>query len=188
MSRTPRALPALAAAAALALPWTSPWAGATARAQAPNQGTGERAGEKIGETIDRAARSIRRGARETAESLRETFARTRDSVNAMGVQARVYSRLHWDKSLNTATIDVGVSREGVTTLRGSVPDATAKARAAELALRTVGVSRVVDELVVHPPSASPETPTNDAGTSTSTTTTTKTKTRTKTKSPRTPPP
>jgi osmotically-inducible protein OsmY len=74
----------------------------------------------------------------------------------MGVAARVYGRLHWDKALNSSTLHVKVE-EGVATLSGSVPTAEAKAKAVTLAAETVGVSKVVDELTI-PASQADEVP------------------------------
>jgi len=127
----------------------------------PSKGTGKR----IGEALDGAVQGIEKGARRTGETIRDQFARARTSVHNMGVSSRVYSRLHWDKALNTSQIDLEVKEDGVTTLRGAVVDAKAKARALELAQDTVGVSRVVDQLTIQPAS--------EADTTTTTTTTTK---------------
>jgi hyperosmotically inducible periplasmic protein len=68
----------------------------------------------------------------------------------MGVQARVYARLHWDKALNDAAISVEVQKGGLITLRGTVADRSAKTKAAELTRDTVGVERVVDDLKIVP--------------------------------------
>jgi osmotically-inducible protein OsmY len=59
----------------------------------------------------------------------------------------VYGRLHWDKALSDASIELSVS-SGVVTLRGAVPDTAAKAKAVTLAAETVGVTQVIDELMV----------------------------------------
>ena len=67
----------------------------------------------------------------------------------MGVQSRVYSRLHWDKDLNDAKIDLEF-KDGTATLRGTVKTVKAKAKAVELARDTVGVDRVVDQLTIEP--------------------------------------
>src|SRR5512135_2923089 len=129
------------------------WTGAAQ--DEPTKGTGKR----IGETLDSAVQSIKRGAQETAETLREQFARARTSVHNMGVSSRVYSRLHWDKALNDAQIDLEVKDDSVTTLRGAVADAKAKAKALELAQDTVGVTRVVDQLTIRPASEADKTAT-----------------------------
>jgi osmotically-inducible protein OsmY len=75
----------------------------------------------------------------------------------MGVQARVYGRLHWDKALNQSDLNVKVE-QGVATLSGGVPTADARARAVNLAAETVGVTKVVDELTVAPSDAETVTP------------------------------
>ena len=111
-----------------------------------DQGPGEKAGGKL----DQAGRSIRKGLEDAGDAIRERFARTRESVHSMGVASRVYGRLHWDKQLTSSTLDIDV-KEGVATLRGSVPTAKAKARAFELTRETVGVIQVIDQLAVEPP-------------------------------------
>jgi hypothetical protein len=121
----------------------------------PNKGTGK----SVGETVDNVVQSIKKGARETTESIREQYARARTSVHNMGISARVYSRLHWDKALNDAQIDLEVKDDGVTTLSGAVADIKAKAKALELAQDTVGVTRVVDQLAIRPASEADKTTT-----------------------------
>ena len=44
----------------------------------------------------------------------------------MGVAGRVYGRLHWDKDLEGAKIDLDVKENGVATLAGTVPDVRAQ--------------------------------------------------------------
>jgi uncharacterized iron-regulated protein len=109
------------------------------------------AGESIGETVDNVVQSIKRGARSTSEALQEQFQRVRASVHNMGVQARVYSRLHWDKDLYDAKIDPEF-KDGTATLRGTVKSLKAKAKAIELARDTVGVDRVDEHLTIEPSS------------------------------------
>lgn len=149
---------ALSSAVALAM------CGTIGLAQQPKDGAAERAGARL----DDAARSLRKGLQQAREAVRSGFAEIRDDVHGMGIEARVYGRIHWDKALTDANIEVAVE-EGVATLTGSVPNAAAKTRAETLARETVGVTRVVDQLSV----AAPGTP---SGTTT-TTTTTKTTTR-----------
>ena len=112
-----------------------------------DQGPAEKAGEKL----DQAGQSIRRGLENARDTLREQFAKVRGSVHSMGVASRVYGRLHWDKALNTSTLELEVVN-GVVTLRGEVPSAKAKARAVELARETVGITQVIDQLAIQPPS------------------------------------
>ena len=106
--------------------------------------------EKVGEKIDDALKGVKRGARDLGEDLRARFERARTSVNDMGVEARVYSRLHWDKALNSSKLEVEVRQGGVTTLRGTVPDEAARAKAVELTKDTVGVASVADQLALTP--------------------------------------
>lgn len=140
MTTTARGLSALTASAVLTLgAWTlsaqEPARDPAARPDNPPAGTTER---------------IKRGFGSAIDSVKESFSKVKGSASAMGVHARVYSRLHWDKSLYTADINTDVSREGLVTLRGSVADAKAKARAVDLARETVGVTGVTDELTIRP--------------------------------------
>ena len=138
-------------AVAIALALGVAWWGGVGRAQQ------EGAGQKVGEKLDEVGRKIKRSLNKAEEAVRESFHKTRESVHSMGVAARVYGRLHWDKSLHTSPINVKVE-EGVATLTGSVPTAEARTKAIDLAADTVGVTKVVDELTV-PPSPVEEKPT-----------------------------
>jgi hyperosmotically inducible periplasmic protein len=120
--------------------------------RAQQEGVGEKAGEKL----DEVGRKIKRGLNKAEDAVREGFHKTRESVHSMGVAARVYGRLHWDKALHSSTINVKVE-EGVATLNGSVPTTEARTKAVNLAADTVGVNKVVDELTV-PASAAEEAP------------------------------
>ena len=108
-----------------------------ARAQ---QGVGARAGS----ALDNAGRGIRRG-------VTNAFPRARASVHDQEVLARVYSRLHWDKVLVGSTLEIEEQDGGVTVLRGAVVDDAARNRAVILARDTVGVTEVVDEMTLLPP-------------------------------------
>ena len=122
----------------------------------------EGAATKAGETLDEVGRAIKRslvdaeeslrdGLNKTGATVREGFAKTRDSVQGMGLIPRVYGRLHWDKALFSSNLFVK-AEGGAVTIRGIVPDEAAKARAIELVKDTVGVSRVVVQLTVASPS------------------------------------
>ena len=69
-------------------------------------------GERVGERVDDALRDIKRGVGEAAAEVRERFGRARAAVHDMGIEARVYSRIHWDKALNGATIDLTETPHG----------------------------------------------------------------------------
>jgi hypothetical protein len=104
------------------------------------QGAAEQVGEVVGGALDTAGRAVERG-------LKSAFARTSAAVESMEVTARVYSRLHWDKELVGSRLYLESRPGGVVLLRGTVPSQEAADRAATLAASTVGVSRVVSELV-----------------------------------------
>jgi hyperosmotically inducible periplasmic protein len=109
----------------------------------------KRTGEAIGNAVDTVVESIKRGARATSETLREQYQRAQVTVREMGVQARIYSRLHWDKNLETSRIDLEF-KDGTATLRGTVTSPHARAKAIELARDTVGVDRVDDQMTIEP--------------------------------------
>lgn len=128
-------------AAAIALGLGVAWWTGVGRAQ--QEGVGEKAGEKL----DEVGRKLKKGLNKAEDAVREGFHKTRDSVHSMGVAARVYGRLHWDKALTSSDLHVKVE-EGVATLSGGVPTAEAKTKAVTLTAETVGVTRVVDELTI----------------------------------------
>jgi hyperosmotically inducible periplasmic protein len=135
-------------AAAVVLASGVGWWGGVGRAQQ------EGVGEKVGEKLDQAGRKLKQGLNRAEGAVREGFHKTRDSVHSMGVQARVYGRLHWDKALTQSDLHVKVE-EGIATLSGSVPTVEARTKAVTLAADTVGVTKVVDELVVPATEADP---------------------------------
>ncbi|MGC8638762.1 MAG: BON domain-containing protein [Isosphaeraceae bacterium] len=114
--------------------------------QAQEQDTGK----KVGQQLDELGRTIKKGLKSAGDSVRQQFTRARAAVHDMNVTARVYSRLHWEKCLNTSDLDLEVKGD-VVTLRGAVPDAKAKAKAIELASETVGVKDVKDQLTIATP-------------------------------------
>jgi hyperosmotically inducible periplasmic protein len=121
--------------------------GAIGRAQ--QEGT-----EKPGK-LEEAGRAIKRGLQNARDSVKEEFAKIRDSVHDMGIESRVYGRLHWDKALTSAVLDLKIEN-GVVTLKGSVASVEAKTKAVTLAQDTVGVNKVIDQLSVSPPSKDTE--------------------------------
>jgi len=111
----------------------------------------EKPGPTVGQRVDQAIGEIRQEARDLAVQVREKFEQVRARVEQMGVAARVYARVHWDKALSQASISVDVDKDGVATLTGTVPSEAAKAKAASLANYTVGIQRVVNNLDVITP-------------------------------------
>jgi hypothetical protein len=103
--------------------------------------------EKLKDKLDSAARSIRKGAQSAADAVKEQYHRARESVHGLSEHGRIYARLHWDKHLRGAKIEISV-KGSVATLTGTVADAKAKAKALELTEDTVGITDVVDHLTV----------------------------------------
>ncbi len=112
--------------------------------------------KKAGEKFDEATQAIKKGLQSARDTVREQFAKARESIHNMSIESRVYGRLHWDKALSSSTLNLTVEG-GVVTLRGSVPDAKAKHKAVDLAMDTVGVTKVIDQLAIEP------TPHTDSG-------------------------
>ncbi len=132
MTRTKyRPIPALGAIAVLA------WGSAAWAQQGP-----------VGQGFNDAGRVVKRGFQTAGQAVQGGFQRTRTNVHSMEISSRVYSRLHWDKSLTTSTIELEVQAGGVAILTGVVPDRSAKAKALTLTAETVGVIQVVDQLTV----------------------------------------
>ena len=99
-------------------------------------------GQKIGRKVDQAVNQVQ-----------QTFEEARNAVNRLSVEGRVYARLHWDKALQDASISVDVSKDGVATLHGTLPNDAAKVKAEQLTNDTVGVERVANELQALPSAA-----------------------------------
>lgn len=99
------------------------------------------AATRLGKSLDNAAKSIRKGVENAVGTVMS-------GVEQKELQTRAYYRIHWDRALNKAVLRLTVHENGTVVLRGSVADAAAKRRAVELAQTTVGVTAVIDELVV----------------------------------------
>ena len=110
------------------------------------QGVAEKVAEKVGAGLDKVGRGIKREAEVVSEGVRRQFETVRGEVNRMGMAPRVYSRIHWDRALNSSRIEVHSLRGGAVLLRGTVPDQAARERAVALARDTMDVNEVVDEL------------------------------------------
>lgn len=135
----------------LAVPFVSfALAASTCFAQepAPAEKPAPPVGERVGEKVDSAVQSIKKGLSSAGESIRDQYEKARAGVHSMGVAARVYGRLHWDKALVNSKVEIDVQKGGVAVLTGSVADAMARAKAVQLTQDTVGVTKVVDQLVV----------------------------------------
>jgi len=114
----------------------------TAAAHAPPQPQSKPGpAAKIGEQIDR-------GLNQIGTELSQAWSEVRKSVEKMGVQGRVYGRLHWDKALEGANLEIGVREGNLVVLTGTVANAAAKLKAEQIARDTIGVNNVDNELSV----------------------------------------
>ena len=97
--------------------------------------------QRAGQALDNAGKNIRRG-------VENGVARGQITAQERELLARVTDRIKWDKQLVSSTLQLVVQADGTVSLKGSVLDEAAKARAVDLVESTVGVTRVVDELAV----------------------------------------
>lgn len=121
-----------------------------ARAQepAPREKPAPPVGERVGEKVDSAVQSLKKGVSSAGDAIRDQYEKARAGVHNMSVAARVYGRLHWEKALANSKVEIDVQKGGVAVLTGTVGDAVARSKAVQLAQDTVGVTKVVDQLVV----------------------------------------
>jgi osmotically-inducible protein OsmY len=106
----------------------------------------EGVGQKVSDKLNQAGQAIKKETRKVTDAISKEFDKVKADVGRMGIHHRVYSRIHWDKALHSSKIEVHVFKGGAVLLRGTVPDAAAKARAVALANDTVDVTEVTDEL------------------------------------------
>lgn len=111
-------------------------------------------GQKIDSTIakveqqaDRAASEVKKGVDAARASTGETVDAVGNKVKDAAITTAVNAELARDSSLSALKIDVDTSN-GRVFLRGTAPDAQARERATQLALRVDGVVSVVNELQV----------------------------------------
>ena len=107
----------------------------------------EGVGAKVGEKLSQAGQTIKGEARKVTDAVSKEFDKVRADVGKLGIHHRVYSRIHWDKQLHDSKIEVHLFKGGVVVLRGTVPNQGAANHALALAMETVDVTEVVNELV-----------------------------------------
>lgn len=112
--------------------------------------------EGLDKAVDATAKGVKKGVDESAKAVGKAADKTADAVDTAGdkvsdasVTASVKTRIASDPMLKATTINVDTAAH-VVTLRGTVATTAAKAKAEEIAMRTDGVKRVVNELVVKP--------------------------------------
>jgi len=101
--------------------------------------------DRVGQALENAGRNVRMGVQNAVEA-------GRGGIPVVAYEnplvARVYARLQWEKLLAGSTLELEVRDDGTAFLRGEVASKEAKERAFLLARDTVGINKVIDELVV----------------------------------------
>jgi osmotically-inducible protein OsmY len=113
----------------------------------------------LGQQFDNAVDNLKQGANEASQAIQSEYQKARDAIQSMGIEARVYSRLHWDKDLANASLNVNSPSPGVIAVSGTLPNAAAQTKAIRLAEDTVGVHKVLDQTsLTGSTAAAPPTP------------------------------
>jgi osmotically-inducible protein OsmY len=103
---------------------------------------------RVGEKFDEVGREIDDELGHVRREVAKKFEAMQTEVHKMPTYHRVYSRIHWDKSLCDAKIEVHMLRDGIVLLRGTVPTEDARKHAVELARECVGVTSVLNGLTM----------------------------------------
>jgi osmotically-inducible protein OsmY len=117
----------------------------------------DRQAEAAKERVERGAEAsksrVERNADGTVAATRDVKARDGSNNNVVDpwVTTKVKTKILADDLLDKTEINVDTDRDGVVTLKGSVPTVAAETRALELARTTEGVRKVVDRLEVRAP-------------------------------------
>jgi hypothetical protein len=104
--------------------------------------------KKVGKKLNEVGQDIKVEASHVSSGVVQKFESVKSDVHKLPIQHRIYARIHWDKSLLGAIVEVHMLRDGVVLLRGTVPTEAARRHAVELASDSVGVSAVINELTV----------------------------------------
>jgi hyperosmotically inducible periplasmic protein len=107
----------------------------------------QRAGAETKRDADRATARAGAAADNAAESTKAMGASAGAKADDAGVTAKVNAALAKDKDLSAIKIDVD-TKDGVVTLSGPAPSATAKERASEIARTVKGVTSVNNQLTI----------------------------------------
>ena len=106
-----------------------------------------KAAEKTKEGVQKGVAETEKGLGKAADKTSDALDKAGDKMSDTAVSTRVKTGFSSDTTLKNVSIRVE-AKDRVVTLRGAVPSAAVKARAEEIAARTDGVIRVVNELVV----------------------------------------
>jgi len=103
--------------------------------------------EKTKEGVEKGVGATAKGVGKAADKTADAMDKTGNTLSDTAVTSSVKSGFSGEPLLKDTAIDVHTS-DRVVTLKGTVGSSAAKARAEEIATRTKGVARVVNELVV----------------------------------------
>jgi osmotically-inducible protein OsmY len=103
--------------------------------------------EKTKEGVQKGVAETEKGLGKAADKTAEALDKAGDKLGNTSISTRVKSDFAKDPMLKDVAIRVDTA-DRVVTLKGTVPSAAVKARAEEVAARTDGVLRVVNDLVV----------------------------------------
>ena len=106
-------------------------------------GAVDKSKDKVGEAAEKTGDALGTAAKETEKAVETAAKKTEDAA----ITAEVKAKLLGDGKTPGLKIDVDTDN-GVVTLSGDVPDATAHTTALRLARGTMGVKHVVDKLTV----------------------------------------
>jgi hyperosmotically inducible protein len=106
-----------------------------------------KAGEKTKEGVQKGVGKTEEGLGKAAEKTSDALGKAGDKMSDASVTTGVKTGLAGEALLRDSAIDVETT-DHVVTLKGTVPSAAAKARAAAIAAETKGVTRVVNQLIV----------------------------------------
>jgi hyperosmotically inducible protein len=109
--------------------------------------TAQRAGANAKQDAGDATAKAGAAARDAANDTKAMGASAADKVDDAAITAKVNAGLATDKDLSAIRIDVD-TQNGVVTLSGPAPSATAKQRASEIARGVKGVNSVNNQLTV----------------------------------------
>jgi osmotically-inducible protein OsmY len=105
------------------------------------------AAEKTKQGVQKGVGKAEQGVGTAADKTSKAVSKVGDKMSDASVTTRVKADFAVEKLLQDAAIDVDTT-DHVVTLRGTVASSVARARAAEIAGRTDGVTRVINQLVV----------------------------------------
>lgn len=100
-------------------------------------------------TTDKAAAKAHQAATKTKDAAQKTADKTGEAITDSTITTKIKADFVNEKSLKGSDIDVDTN-DHVVTLKGTVASAAGKARAAQIAKRTKGVTKVVDTLTIAP--------------------------------------